>query len=73
MTNTELKKLLGLPRNEKIKIVHTLWDNIANDKVKGNTYPEHVEIIKKRLKKIKSGKTKFKNWESLKNKYIEKP
>ena len=46
--NTELKKLLGLPRNEKIKIVHTLWDNIAKDSAQGNTYPEHIEIIKKR-------------------------
>jgi len=69
MTNTELKKLLRLPRNEKIKIVHTLWDNIAKDKVQGNTYPEHIEIIKKRLKKIKGGKIQFVNWESLKNKY----
>jgi len=73
MTNTELKKLLNLPRKEKLKIVHTLWDNIAKEKVHEATYPEHIEVIKKRLKKIRSGKTKFKNWETLKNKYIEKP
>ncbi len=72
MTNAELKKLLNLPRNEKLKIVHTLWDNIAKDKVQETTYPEHIEIIKRRLKKIRSGKTRFNNWETLKNKYNEK-
>lgn len=56
MTNTELRKLLRLPRNEIIRIVHTLWDNIANDEIQRKTYPEHIEIIKKRLKRSKAVK-----------------
>jgi putative addiction module component (TIGR02574 family) len=73
MTNTQIKKLLSLSRNEKLRIVHTLWDNIAKDKANNDMFPEHIAILDKRLKKIKNGKSKFKNWESIKSKYIEKP
>ena len=71
MNSTELKKLLNLSRKEKIKLVQTLWDNIASEQNAVSFPAEHAEYLEKRIERITSGKTKFKNWNDVKKKYLE--
>lgn len=43
---------------------------MASIKTKESTSSQHIEVIKKRLWKIKNGKIKFKSWNALKLKYV---
>ena len=70
MTSTEIKKLLKLDDNEKIKLVQTLWNSIAERNEDIELPKEHIHLIEQRLNLIRNGKVKFKNWNSLKKKYI---
>lgn len=71
MTSTEIKKLLNLSRKEKIKIVQTLWDDIVKDQGTEKIPKEHIKILNERIGRIKSGETGFKDWETIKKKYLD--
>ena len=70
MTSTELAKIRRLPKNQKIRLVQTLWDDIAKDNESVKPLKEHLVLLEKRLKKVEKGKTKFTDWDKLKKKYF---
>ena len=70
MTQTKLKELLELSKEEKIELVQTLWDSIADEKSIEPVSDKHKEILQERIKRINSGRAKFKNWEDIKSRYL---
>jgi putative addiction module component (TIGR02574 family) len=63
---TELHKLSV---KDKIKVVQTLWDDIAGEQAIESISEEHKKILEQRIKKISSGNSKFKNWSEIQDKY----
>jgi putative addiction module component (TIGR02574 family) len=70
MGNQQLNIIFNLSIEEKLLIVQKLWDNIASEQKKLEVPVEHKMLLMQRIKKIESGKTSFKNWEDIKNKYL---
>jgi len=68
MTETQIKELLNLPKDEKIDLVQTLWDSIAEEQSNSEISDEHKKILDDRLEKINDGSMKFKSWDEIKNK-----
>jgi putative addiction module component (TIGR02574 family) len=69
MTKLQLQYLHNLPVKEKIKVVQTLWNDIAKEQSIENIPLEHKLILEDRLKKINSGNAQFKSWSEIQNKY----
>ena len=72
MENTKLQEILNLSRDEKIELVQTLWDNIAEDLDKVDVPKEHIVELEKRLKNIEDGSAKFISWEDVQKKFENK-
>lgn len=70
MSSHQLNTIFNLSIEEKLLIVQKLWDNIASEQQKLEVPVEHKMLLMQRIKKIESGKTSFKNWEDIKNKYL---
>lgn len=63
MSIAELRKL---PPAEKLKIIETLWSDLAADE---NTMPSpawHKSVLDARRERVASGKGKFVEWEKAK-------
>jgi putative addiction module component (TIGR02574 family) len=72
MTSAELRKLLKMSRNQKIKLVKTLWSDIARDQNDLRLPKEHSVLLERRLGQINKGISKFRNWDEVKKKYFAK-
>ena len=71
MNSTDINKILRLSRKDKIKLLQTLWNDIAKEQKKTDIPQEHLEILDKRIQKLERGKMKFRNWDEVKKKYLE--
>lgn len=69
MTKLQLQYLHNLPVKEKIRVVQTLWDDIAKEQSIDNLPLEHKKLLDERLQKINSGKAQFKSWSEVQSKY----
>ncbi len=69
MTKLQLQYLHSLTVKEKIKVVQTLWDDIAKDQSVDDLPTEHKRILDERLQKIDSGEAQFKSWSDVQQKY----
>jgi len=69
MTRTEIKKILRLKRNDKIKLVQTLWDSIEEEQGNLPMPKEHIVLLENRLKKLTQGKSTLKSWGEIKRKF----
>ena len=69
MDQSQINQLLKLNRDEKIKLVQTLWDNIAQEQNDIEIPQWHKELLDERMQNIQNGRTKFKSWEEVKKKY----
>ena len=69
MTKIQMSELHKLYVKDKIKVVQTLWDDIAKDQSVDGLPAEHKKILNKRLQKIASGKGQFKPWSEVQDKY----
>lgn len=63
---TDLHKLSV---KEKIKVVQTLWDDIAKEQSLETLSSEHKKILVERIQIISSGNARFKSWSEVRNKY----
>jgi putative addiction module component (TIGR02574 family) len=70
MTKLQLKELQKLSITDKLKVMETLWDNITTEYNIENLPKEHQQTIEARLKKINSGKAKFKTWHEVQSKFL---
>jgi len=69
MTKLQMSDLHKLSVKDKIKIVQTLWDDIAKEQSLDTIPDEHKRILDERIKRIDSGNAKFKSWTDIQNKY----
>ena len=69
MTKNQMTDLHKLSVKEKIKIVQTLWDDIAKEQSMETLSTEHKKILDERIHKINSGNAHFKSWSEVQNKY----
>jgi putative addiction module component (TIGR02574 family) len=69
MTKLQMSELLKLSVKDKIRVVQTLWDDIAVEQSIGTLPAEHKRILQERLNKIDAGKATFSSWEDIQKKY----
>ena len=69
MTKLQMSELHKLSVKDKIKVVQTLWDDIAKDQLVHGLPAEHKIILNERLQMIASGKGHFKPWSEVQDKY----
>jgi putative addiction module component (TIGR02574 family) len=69
MTKHQMADLHKLSVKEKIKVVQTLWDDIAKEQSIETITVEHKKILDERIQKIKSGNALFKPWSEVQYKY----
>ena len=69
MTKNQMTDLHKLSVKEKIKVVQTLWDDIAKEQSMETISAGHKKILDERIQKINSGNAQFKSWEEVRNKY----
>ena len=69
MTKLQMSELHKLSVKDKIKVVQSLWDDIAKDQLIDKLPPAHKKILCERIQKIASGKTVFKSWSEVQDKY----
>ena len=69
MTKSQMSELHKLSIQDKIKLVQSLWDDIAAEQSIETLPAEHKRILEERLRVINSGKAKFKPWSEVQNKF----
>ncbi|MFA5817728.1 MAG: addiction module protein [Bacteroidales bacterium] len=69
MTKHQMTDLHKLSVKDKIKVVQTLWDDIAKDQSIETLSLEHKKILDERIQKINSGNAQFRSWSEVQNKY----
>jgi putative addiction module component (TIGR02574 family) len=69
MTRLQLSELHKLSVKDKIKVVQTLWDDIAKEQSVVELPAAHKKILDQRLKKIGAGNALFKPWAEVQSKY----
>ncbi|MCF8373240.1 MAG: addiction module protein [Bacteroidales bacterium] len=63
---TELKEILSLSVNERIHLVQTIWDSIAEDSFTDDVPDEHKIILDERLKAHEENPNNIMSWEEVK-------
>jgi putative addiction module component (TIGR02574 family) len=69
MTRLQISELRKLSVKDKIKVVQTLWDDIANEQSIEGLPASHKKILDERLRKIGSNTGVFKSWSEIQDKY----
>jgi putative addiction module component (TIGR02574 family) len=69
MTQLQMQSLHNLSLKEKINVVQTLWDDIAQEQSLYEISSAHKKIIDDRLSKINLGTSSFKSWDEVEKKY----
>jgi putative addiction module component (TIGR02574 family) len=69
MTKLQMSELHKLSVKDKIKVVQTLWDDIAKEQSIDGITTTHKKILDERLNKITSGNAIFKPWSEVQIKY----
>ena len=69
MTKLQMSELHKLSVKDKMKVVQTLWDDIAKDQLIDELPTAHKKILNERIQKIASGKAVFKSWSEVQYKY----
>lgn len=69
MTKFQMSELHKLSVKDKIKVVQTLWDDIAKEQSIEGLSEAHKKILDERLQKITSGNALLKPWSEVQTKY----
>jgi putative addiction module component (TIGR02574 family) len=69
MTKLQMTELHKLSVKDKIKIVQTLWDDIAEEQAIATLSAEHKKNLQERLRKIESGEARFIPWSEMQAKF----
>jgi len=71
MTNLQMSELHKLSVKDKIKVIQTLWDDIAEEQ-SFDEFPEaHKKILDERMQKIAEGEAVYKPWSEVQKKFEE--
>jgi putative addiction module component (TIGR02574 family) len=69
MTKHQIEDLHKLSVKDKIKVVQTLWDDIAKEQSIETISSDHKKILDERIQKINSGNAQFRQWSEVQDKY----
>jgi putative addiction module component (TIGR02574 family) len=69
MTKLQMTELHKLSVKDKIKVVQTLWDDIAEEQAIDTLSADHKKDLEERLKKIESGEAQFIPWSDIQAKF----
>jgi len=69
MTRLQMAELHKLSIKDKIKVVQTLWDDIAKEQSIEELPDTHKKILNERLQKISNGSALLKPWSEVQKKY----
>jgi putative addiction module component (TIGR02574 family) len=69
MTKLQMNELHKLSVKDKIKVVQTLWDDIAQEQAIDTLSAEHKKVLEERLRKIDSGEARFIPWSEIQTKF----
>lgn len=72
---TQLSDILKLSIPERILLVEAIWDSIANETGKKNTYPlseEQVRIIEEEMATYHKNPEEGSSWEDIKKRILKK-
>ena len=71
MTRLQMAELHKLSVKDKIKVVQTLWDDIAKEQSIEGLPETHKKILNERLRKIEAGNAILIPWSDIQTKYRE--
>jgi len=71
MTRLQMSELHKLSVKDKIKVVQSLWDDIAKEQSIEGLPETHKKILNERLRKIDTGNAVLKPWSEVQTKYRE--
>lgn len=63
---TNMLKLDQMTLEEKLRAMEALWDDLCRHEDQIKSPPWHEEILKEREKRVRSGREKFIDWETVK-------
>ena len=69
MTRLQMSELHKLSVKDKIKVVQSLWDDIAKEQSIEGLPESHKKILNERLRKIDAGNALLKPWSEVQIKY----
>lgn len=69
MTKLQMTELHKLSKKDKIKVVQTLWDDIAKEQAIDSISLEHKKTLEERLRKINAEEAIFVSWSAVQAKY----
>ena len=72
MTNSQMTELHQLCVEDKIEVVQSLWDDIAEEQSIGEFPEAHKKILDERIKKIAEGEAIYKPWSEVQQKFEER-
>ena len=67
-----MKDILSRSTAEKILLVETLWDNIAEESNNIPVSKEQLNLVKERLEEYKKNPSKKRKWDDFKNDFLSK-
>jgi len=71
MTRLQMSELHKLSVKDKIRVVQTLWDDIAKEQSVEGLSEAHKKTLNERLQKIDAGNAILKPWSDVQTKYRE--
>jgi putative addiction module component (TIGR02574 family) len=72
MEKQQIESLQKLSWAEKFDLIQILWRDIAAEQEKLDIPESHKALLTRRLERIAEGKAKFRNWNDIRSKYIER-
>ena len=69
MTSLQMSELHKLSVKDKMEVVQTLWDDIAEEQSIGEFPEAHKKILDERIKKIAEGEAIYKPWTEIQQKF----
>ncbi len=69
MTNSQMTELHKLSVEDKMEVVQSLWDDIAEEQSIGEFPETHKKILDERIQKIAAGEANFKPWSEVQQKF----
>jgi putative addiction module component (TIGR02574 family) len=69
MSPVKINELLKLPKEDKMELLHLLWDNLSKEQESIEVPEWHKKILDERVKEIESGTAVFVSWEEIKKRF----
>ena len=69
MTSIQMSELHKLSVKDKMEVVQTLWDDIAEEQAIGEFPEAHKKILDERIQKIAEGEAIYKPWSEVQKKF----